>query len=175
MAERHIAGSDQRHADHDQREHKNNDDACAAAPRLWTQSSPHPSTAMSALTKRMLSYSFCHGCDIPPVGPEERPWWRMARGLPMKPLPSERRQPPRPTGDRLDASLPRPAQLQLSPGLRGSVSASPVVYLAVMPPSATTTVPVTKEDSSEARKRATLAISRGSPGRPTGWNESMVA
>ena len=46
-------------------------------------------------------------------------------------------------------------------------------YLAVIPPSATTTEPVTNDDSSEARKSATLAISRGSPGRPMGWNESI--
>jgi hypothetical protein len=48
-------------------------------------------------------------------------------------------------------------------------------YCAVIAPSATSTVPVTNDDSSEARKRATLAISRGSPGRPIGWNESIVA
>lgn len=48
-------------------------------------------------------------------------------------------------------------------------------HLAVMPPSATITLPVTNDDSSEARKSATLAISRGSPGRPIGWNESIVA
>lgn len=46
-------------------------------------------------------------------------------------------------------------------------------YLAVIPPSATSTEPVTNDDSSEARNRATLAISRGSPGRPMGWNESI--
>ena len=48
-------------------------------------------------------------------------------------------------------------------------------YCAVIAPSATSTVPVTNDDSSEARNRATLAISRGSPGRPIGWNESIVA
>ena len=48
-------------------------------------------------------------------------------------------------------------------------------YFAVIAPSATMTEPVTKDDSSEARNSATLAISRGSPGRPIGWNESMVA
>ena len=47
-------------------------------------------------------------------------------------------------------------------------------YFAVIPPSATMTLPVTNDDSSDARKSATLAISRGSPGRPIGWNESMV-
>ena len=49
------------------------------------------------------------------------------------------------------------------------------VYCAVIAPSATNTVPVTNDDSSEARKSAQFAISRGSPGRPMGWNESMVA
>ena len=48
-------------------------------------------------------------------------------------------------------------------------------YCAVMAPSATSTVPVTKDDSSDARNRAQLAISTGSPGRPMGWNESIVA
>src|SRR4029079_17000771 len=48
-------------------------------------------------------------------------------------------------------------------------------YLAVIPPSATTTDPVTNDDSSDARKSATFAISRGSPGRPIGWNESISA
>ena len=48
-------------------------------------------------------------------------------------------------------------------------------YFAVIPPSATITEPVTNDDSSEARNSATLAISRGSPGRPIGWNESIVA
>ena len=48
-------------------------------------------------------------------------------------------------------------------------------YFAVIPPSATSTLPVTNDDSSEARKSATLAISRGSPGRPIGWKESIVA
>ena len=48
-------------------------------------------------------------------------------------------------------------------------------HFAVMPPSATMTEPVTNDDSSDARKSATLAISRGSPGRPIGWNESMSA
>ena len=50
-----------------------------------------------------------------------------------------------------------------------------VSHLAVIPPSATITEPVTNDDSSEARKSATFAISRGSPGRPIGWNESIVA
>ena len=48
-------------------------------------------------------------------------------------------------------------------------------YLAVIAPSATITDPVTNDDSSDARNRATFAISRGSPGRPIGWNESIVA
>ena len=48
-------------------------------------------------------------------------------------------------------------------------------YCAVIAPSATSTVPVTNDDSSEARKSAQLAISTGSPGRPIGWNESMVS
>ena len=48
-------------------------------------------------------------------------------------------------------------------------------YFAVIAPSATITEPVTNDDSSEARNSATLAISRGSPGRPIGWNESIVA
>ena len=39
-------------------------------------------------------------------------------------------------------------------------------YFAVIPPSATMTEPVTNDDSSEARKSATFAISRGSPGSP---------
>ena len=50
-----------------------------------------------------------------------------------------------------------------------------LLYFAVIPPSATMTEPVTNDDSSEARKSATLAISRGSPGRPIGWKESIVA
>ena len=48
-------------------------------------------------------------------------------------------------------------------------------YFAVIAPSATITDPVTNDDSSEARNRATFAISRGSPGLPIGWNESIVA
>ena len=48
-------------------------------------------------------------------------------------------------------------------------------YCAVIAPSATSTVPVTNDDSSEARKSAQLAISTGSPGRPIGWNESIVS
>jgi hypothetical protein len=48
-------------------------------------------------------------------------------------------------------------------------------YWAVIAPSATMSAPVTNEDSSEARNSATLAISRGSPGRPIGWKESIVS
>ena len=38
-------------------------------------------------------------------------------------------------------------------------------HLTVQPPSTTSVVPVTNEDSSDARKRAALAISMGSPRR----------
>jgi hypothetical protein len=48
-------------------------------------------------------------------------------------------------------------------------------HCAVIAPSATSTVPVTNDDSSDARNSATFAISRGSPGRPIGWNDSIVA
>ena len=61
----------------------------------------------------------------------------------------------------------------IRPDLRGRHSAErrPHVfcaYCAVIAPSATSTVPVTNDDSSEARKSAQCAISRGSPGRPIG-------
>ncbi len=65
-------------------------------------------------------------------------------------------------------------QARLSSSLSETAHGRPA-YWAVIAPSATSTVPVTNEDSSEARNRATLAISRGSPGRPMGWNESIVA
>jgi len=58
---------------------------------------------------------------------------------------------------------------------RVDLAAPSAPYCAVIAPSATSTVPVTNDDSSEARKRAQLAISRGSPGRPIGWNESIVS
>ena len=58
---------------------------------------------------------------------------------------------------------------------RASRPSLPRGYFAVIAPSATITEPVTNDDSSDARNSATLAISRGSPGRPMGWNESMVA
>ena len=48
-------------------------------------------------------------------------------------------------------------------------------HFAVIAPSATMTLPVTNDASSDARNSATFAISRGSPGRPIGWNESIVA
>jgi len=65
-------------------------------------------------------------------------------------------------------------QARLSSSLSETAHGRPA-YCAVIAPSATSTVPVTNEDSSEARNSATLAISRGSPGRPIGWNESIVA
>ena len=44
-----------------------------------------------------------------------------------------------------------------------------------MPPSTETIDPVINELSSDAKNRTTFAISRLVPGRPIGWNESIVS
>ena len=63
--------------------------------------------------------------------------------------------------------LPFPSSLGKGPG-DGVRNYSGVTYAAVMPPSTRKVLPVTKEDSSDARKRTASAISRASPKRPIG-------
>jgi hypothetical protein len=48
-------------------------------------------------------------------------------------------------------------------------------YWAVHPPSITSSLPVTNEDSSEARYRTPKATSSGSPYRPSGMRETMYS
>ena len=47
-------------------------------------------------------------------------------------------------------------------------------YTCAMPPSANNSMPVTKLESSEARKTATFAISSGCPMRPSGTCEASM-
>ena len=69
MAERHVAGGRQRQPEKDQRDHKNDDDARAGAPRPLTQASPHLSTAILALMTTERSRLHSHtDTAFPPVG-----------------------------------------------------------------------------------------------------------
>ena len=69
----------------------------------------------------------------------------------------------------------RVGEPEFQAGRERARSGGPSRYCAVMPPSAETIAPVMNDASSEARKSATWAISSGRPGRPIGWNESIVS